>query len=71
MKKYNVKRIAVVTSIGTAFKIAPLFFKLLMKQLWNHYEDKNNQEDLFLKILFTGSDLEYTIKELRVNKGGR
>lgn len=65
MKKYNVKRIAVVTSIGTgnSIKQAPLFFKLLMKTVMKPImKDKNSQEDLFLKdINSPGSDLEYTI----------
>ena len=49
MKKYNVKRIAVVTSIGTGDSVnqAPLFFKLIMwTAMKSIMKDKNNQEDL-------------------------
>lgn len=65
MKKYNVKRIAVVTSIGVGDSInqAPLFFKLIMKTVMKPImKDKNNQEDLFLKDSDSpGANLEYTI----------
>ena len=65
MKKYNVKRIAVVTSIGTGDSVnqAPLFFKLIMwTAMKSIMKDKNNQEDLFLEgPSAPGADLEYTI----------
>ena len=65
MKKYNVKRIAVVTSIGVGDSVrqAPLFFKLIMwTAMKSIMKDKNNQEDLFLESTGApGADLEYTI----------
>ena len=65
MKKYGVKRIAVVTSIGTGDSVnqAPLFFKLIMwTAMKSIMKDKNNQEDLFLKgVSSPGADLEFTI----------
>ena len=62
MKKYNVKRIAVVTSIGTgdSKNQAPFFFKVLMATAMSSiFQDKNNQEDLFTSG--PGADLEWTI----------
>ena len=65
MKKYNVKRIAVVTSIGVGDSVnqAPLFFKLIMQTVMKPImKDKNHQEDLFLKSSGApGADLEFTI----------
>jgi putative NADH-flavin reductase len=62
MKARNVKRISVVTSIGAgdSQNQAPFFFKVLMFTVMkNIFEDKNNQESLFVNGI--GSDLEYTI----------
>ena len=62
MKDHNVKRVAVVTSIGTGDSIqqAPLMFKILMKTVMKKTMlDKNNQEKLFLDESSLGSDLEY------------
>lgn len=65
MKKYNVKRIAVVTSIGVGDSInqAPMFFKLIMRTVMKPIiKDKNRQEELFLESSSApGADLEYTI----------
>jgi nucleoside-diphosphate-sugar epimerase len=50
-KKYGVKNIAVVTSIGCGetMKIAPFFFKVLMKTMMSKImADKNNQGILFV-----------------------
>jgi len=62
MKKYDVKRVSVVTSIGAgdSENQAPFFFKMLMYTVMKGiFTDKNNQEALFLKG--PGSDLEYCI----------
>lgn len=62
-KKYGVKRIAVVTSIGAGDSEdqAPFFFKMLMYTVMKGiFEDKNNQEALFLKG-GPGADLEFSI----------
>lgn len=62
MKKTNAKRISVVTSIGTgdSEKQAPMMFKALMYTVMKSiFEDKNNQEKLFLDG--PGKDLEYCI----------
>eukprot|EP00633_Aureoumbra_lagunensis_P001794 CAMPEP_0197288866 /NCGR_PEP_ID=MMETSP0890-20130614/6042_1 /TAXON_ID=44058 ORGANISM="Aureoumbra lagunensis, Strain CCMP1510" /NCGR_SAMPLE_ID=MMETSP0890 /ASSEMBLY_ACC=CAM_ASM_000533 /LENGTH=249 /DNA_ID=CAMNT_0042759885 /DNA_START=159 /DNA_END=908 /DNA_ORIENTATION=- len=62
MKKYDVSRIAVVTSIGTgdSSNQAPFFFKVLMGTVMRSiFEDKNNQEKLFTQGI--GSDLDWTI----------
>jgi predicted mannosyl-3-phosphoglycerate phosphatase (HAD superfamily) len=51
MKKTRAKRIAVVTSIGAgdSENQAPLAFKMLMYTVMRGiFEDKNNQESLFL-----------------------
>lgn len=64
MKDHNVKRVAVVTSIGTGDSIqqAPLMFKILMKTVMKKTMlDKNNQEKLFLDESSLGSDLDYCI----------
>ena len=64
MKAKNVKRIAVVTSIGTgdSEKQAPMFFKTLMYTVMRSiFADKNNQEKLFTESTGPGHDLEYTI----------
>lgn len=64
MKEKQVKRCAVVTSIGTgdSEKQAPFFFKALMYTVMSSiFEDKNNQEKLFLSPEGTGRDLEYCI----------
>lgn len=62
MKEKGVKRVAVVTSIGAGDSAgqAPLVFKLLMMTVMKKvFNDKNNQEKLFLEG--PGSDLEYCI----------
>jgi nucleoside-diphosphate-sugar epimerase len=59
MKANNVKRLAVVTSIGTgdSEKQAPFFFKVLMwTAMKKIFVDKNNQEEVVAK-----SGLEYCI----------
>jgi len=64
MKEKQVKRCAVVTSIGTgdSEKQAPFFFKALMYTVMSSiFEDKNNQEKLFLSPEGIGKDLEYCI----------
>lgn len=64
MQKRNIKRVAVVTSIGTGDSIvqAPWTFKLLMWTVMRSImADKNNQERLFLGSEGIGSDLEYVI----------
>ncbi|KAJ1457735.1 flavine reductase [Pelagophyceae sp. CCMP2097] len=64
MKKYNVKRVAVVTSIGAgdSVKQAPFVFKMLMFTVMKSiFTDKNNQEALFTAPGAIGSDLDYTI----------
>lgn len=63
-KKYGVKRIAVVTSIGAgdSENQAPFFFKMLMWTVMKGiFEDKNNQEALFLGPGGIGKDLEFCI----------
>lgn len=63
MKKHDVKRIAVVTSIGAGDSKdqAPFFFKILMGTVMSSiFADKNNQEKLFFDG-GPGSDLEWTI----------
>mmetsp|Transcript_32956 Transcript_32956/g.47629 ORF Transcript_32956/g.47629 Transcript_32956/m.47629 type:complete len:276 (+) Transcript_32956:17-844(+) len=62
--KSSAKRIAVVTSIGAgdSENQAPLFFKALMFTVMKGiFEDKNNQEKLFLSPTGPGHDLEYCI----------
>lgn len=64
MKKRGIKRIAIVTSIGTGDSItqAPWTFKLLMWTVMRSImADKNNQENLFLQEGAIGSDLDYVI----------
>ena len=64
MKEKQIKRCAVVTSIGTgdSEKQAPFFFKALMYTVMSSiFEDKNNQEKLFLSPEGVGKDLEYCI----------
>ncbi len=65
MKKYNVSRVAVVTSIGVgnSFKQAPLFFRvLMMTAMKSIINDKNNQEKLFLDSPGApGEDMDFTI----------
>lgn len=64
MKKYGVKRIAVVTSIGTGDSKdqAPFFFKILMSTAMKSiFNDKNKQELLFTAADAPGADLEWTI----------
>lgn len=61
-KRPNAKRIAVVTSIGAgdSEKQAPFVFKALMYTVMKGiFEDKNNQERIFLEG--PGKDLEYCI----------
>ena len=55
MKAKGLKRIAVVTSIGAgdSEKQAPFFFRVLMGTVMRGvFEDKNNQEALFLQVCF-------------------
>eukprot|EP00614_Pseudopedinella_elastica_P011638 CAMPEP_0172586568 /NCGR_PEP_ID=MMETSP1068-20121228/5925_1 /TAXON_ID=35684 /ORGANISM="Pseudopedinella elastica, Strain CCMP716" /LENGTH=268 /DNA_ID=CAMNT_0013381419 /DNA_START=52 /DNA_END=858 /DNA_ORIENTATION=+ len=62
MKKYGVKRIAVVTSIGAgdSEKQAPFVFKILMNTVMRSiFADKNSQEALFSSG--PGKDLEFTV----------
>jgi len=62
MKKTGVKRVSVVTSIGAgdSESQAPMMFKALMYTVMKSiFEDKNNQEKLFLEG--PGKDLDYTI----------
>mmetsp|Transcript_2028 Transcript_2028/g.6136 ORF Transcript_2028/g.6136 Transcript_2028/m.6136 type:complete len:277 (+) Transcript_2028:832-1662(+) len=63
MKKYDVKRIAVVTSIGAGDSKdqAPFVFKMLMMTVMSSiFADKNNQEALFTAG-GPGADLEWCI----------
>lgn len=61
MKKFGVKRVSIVTSIGVGDSLqqAPFSFRMLiytvMKKL---FRDKNNQEQLFLSPKGPGHDLE-------------
>lgn len=60
--KSSAKRIAVVTSIGTGDSQdqAPLMFKILQKTVMKSvFEDKNNQEKLFLEG--PGKELDYCL----------
>ena len=62
MKANNVKRVAVVTSIGAGDSKdqAPFAFKMLMFTVMKAiFEDKNRQEQLFTQG--PGADLEYVI----------
>ena len=62
MKKYDVKRVAVVTSIGAgdSERQAPFVFKMLMMTVMKSiFTDKNNQEALFTSG--PGKDLEWCI----------
>ena len=59
MKEKNVKRLVVITSIGTgdSYDQAPFFFKILMNTMMrNIFADKNNQEQVV-----KDSNLEYCI----------
>jgi len=61
MKQKNIKRISVVTSIGTgdSEQQAPIMFKALMYTVMKGiFTDKNNQEKLFLLPTGPGHDLE-------------
>jgi len=63
MKKYDVKRVAVVTSIGAGDSKdqAPFMFKMLMMTVMSSiFADKNNQEALFTDG-GVGRDLEWCI----------
>ena len=63
MKKYDVKRVSVVTSIGAGDSKdqAPFVFKILMATVMSSiFTDKNNQEALFAPG-GPGSDLEWCI----------
>eukprot|EP00629_Pelagomonadales_sp_RCC1024_P003559 CAMPEP_0119262334 /NCGR_PEP_ID=MMETSP1329-20130426/2096_1 /TAXON_ID=114041 /ORGANISM="Genus nov. species nov., Strain RCC1024" /LENGTH=262 /DNA_ID=CAMNT_0007261969 /DNA_START=90 /DNA_END=875 /DNA_ORIENTATION=+ len=63
MKKYNVKRVSVVTSIGAGDSKdqAPFVFKILMATVMSSiFTDKNNQEALFAAG-GPGADLEWCI----------
>jgi hypothetical protein len=62
-KKYGVKRISVVTTVGAGDTMgqAPWTFKILMKTMMQKIiDDKNAQEALFLND-GPGADLEYSI----------
>ena len=62
MIKNNIKRVAIVTSIGAgdSENQAPFMFKVLMKTVMsNIFVDKNNQEDIFING--KGKDLDYCI----------
>lgn len=64
MKAAGVKRVAVVTSIGAGDSAdqAPFVFKILMSTVMRSiFDDKNNQEQLFLGPGGPGRDLEYCI----------
>lgn len=64
MKKHNVKRVAIVTSIGTGDSKdqAPIVFRLLMSTVMRSiFTDKNNQEGLFTLAGSEGESLEWTI----------
>jgi maleate cis-trans isomerase len=61
MKRFNVKRISVVTSIGTgdSESKAPWMFRALMYTVMRKmFKDKNNQEALFLDPAGPGHNLE-------------
>mmetsp|Transcript_113814 Transcript_113814/g.179098 ORF Transcript_113814/g.179098 Transcript_113814/m.179098 type:complete len:314 (-) Transcript_113814:360-1301(-) len=63
-KKYGVKRISIVTSVGVGDSMhqAPWTFKILMRTMMQKImDDKNVQEDLFLKADGPGADLEFSI----------
>merc|ERR1719197_2191100 len=63
MKKYDVKRVAVVTSIGAGDSKdqAPFMFKMLMMTVMSSiFADKNNQEALFTDG-GVGRDLKWCI----------
>jgi len=62
MKKNGIKRVSLVTSIGTGDSMhqAPFFFKILMKTMMKKIiADKNKQEKIFLEG--KGAGLEYCI----------
>jgi hypothetical protein len=61
MKKFGVKRVSLVTSIGVGDSLmqAPLSFRLLIYTVMRKlFRDKNNQEQLFLSPKGPGHDLE-------------
>lgn len=63
-KKFGVKRVAIVTSIGAgdSENQAPFMFKILMNTVMKSiFTDKNNQEALFTSPSGPGKDLEYCI----------
>ena len=62
MKSADVKRVAIVTSIGAGDSAdqAPLMFRVLMSTVMRSiFTDKNNQEQLFLGPAGPGRDLEF------------
>lgn len=64
MKAVGVKRVAVVTSIGAGDSAdqAPFVFKILMATVMRSiFDDKNNQEQLFLGPAGPGRDLDFCI----------
>ena len=64
MKQNDVKRVAVVTSIGAGDSAdqAPFVFKILMSTVMRSiFTDKNNQEQLFLGPAGPGKDLEFCV----------
>jgi len=63
-KKFGVKRVVVVTSIGAgdSENQAPFMFKILMNTVMKSiFTDKNNQEALFTSAAGPGKDLEFVI----------
>lgn len=61
MKKFGVKKVSLVTSIGTgdSLSMAPLSFRMLIYTVMRKsFKDKNNQEQLFLSPSGPGKDLE-------------
>ena len=61
MKKFGVKKVSLVTSIGTgdSLSMAPLSFRMLIYTVMRKsFKDKNNQEQLFLSSTGPGKDLE-------------
>ena len=64
MKSAEVKRVAIVTSIGAGDSAdqAPLMFRVLMSTVMRSiFTDKNNQEQLFLGPAGPGRDLEFCV----------
>lgn len=61
MKKFGVKRVSIVTSIGVGDSLsqAPLSFRMLIYTVMRKlFKDKHNQEQLFLSPQGPGRDLE-------------